>query len=94
MIAKGDTEMTPQLTESTLLAMRATDKASVHNLTKREIIVLSRLTPETTLEQIATSLYVTRNTVKTQLRNAYRKLGINTREQAIHWTHKTIGETK
>lgn len=86
--------MTPQLIEGTLLDIRATDRASVHNLTKREIVVLSRLTPEATLEQIAATLYVTRNTVKTQLRNAYRKLGINSREQAIRWTHKTIGDTK
>ena len=49
--------------------------------------------PNKTLKQTAAELYVTRNTVKTQLRSIYQKLGINTREQANQWAQKT-GETR
>ena len=36
-----------------------------------------------TVEAIASALYVSPNTVKTQLRNVYRKLGASSRSEAI-----------
>ena len=36
-----------------------------------------------TLSEIAVQLHVSRNTIKTQLRTAYRKLGAGTRVQAL-----------
>ncbi len=51
-------------------------------LTDRERVVLSRLDDQTTLRQIATELFVTRNTVKSQVRSVYRKLGVSTRAEA------------
>ena len=33
--------------------------------------------------QIAATLYISRNTVKTQLRSVYQKLGVTSRAQAI-----------
>ena len=56
---------------------------SVDRLTRRERVILSELDEETTLEQIATRLFVTRNTVKSQVRSVYRKLGVSTRADAV-----------
>jgi len=52
-------------------------------LTRREQVVLARLDEDVTLEQIARELYVTRNTVKSQVRSVYRKLGISSRAEAV-----------
>ena len=60
-------------------------RATTGSLTRRERVVLSNLTEEVTLEQIASKLYVTRNTVKSQVRSVYRKLGVSTRAEAVEW---------
>ncbi len=59
-------------------------------LTVREQVVLSNLSEEVTLEQIASKLFVTRNTVKSQVRSVYRKLGVSTRADAVAWA-RTAG---
>ena len=41
-------------------------------LTRRERVVLAELAEDVTLEEIATRLFVTRNTVKSQVRSVYR----------------------
>lgn len=56
----------------------------VPELTRREQVVLQGLMNlDETLEQIADSLFVTRNTVKSQVRSLYRKLGVTSREAAV-----------
>jgi LuxR family transcriptional regulator of spore coat protein len=55
----------------------------VPSLTRRERVILANHTEDATLEQIARRLYVTRNTVKTQVRSVYRKLGVSSRAEAI-----------
>lgn len=53
-------------------------------LTRREKVVLEGLmNSEETLEQIAETLFVTRNTVKSQVRSLYRKLGVSNRSAAV-----------
>ncbi|WP_250445931.1 LuxR C-terminal-related transcriptional regulator [Actinotalea sp. C106] len=52
-------------------------------LTERERVVLALLAEETTLEDIARSLYVSRNTVKSQVSSVYRKLGVASRAEAV-----------
>ncbi|MFI2704788.1 helix-turn-helix domain-containing protein [Cellulosimicrobium composti] len=59
--------------------------APIAPLTRRERVVLSNLSEDVTLEQIATKLFVTRNTVKSQVRSLYRKLGVSTRAEAVAW---------
>jgi LuxR family transcriptional regulator of spore coat protein len=54
-------------------------------LTQRERVVLAELGDDITLEEIARRLWVTRNTVKSQLRSAYRKIGVSTRADAVAW---------
>ncbi len=57
-------------------------------LTRREQVVLSNLSEDVTLEQIATKLFVTRNTVKSQVRSVYRKLGVSNRAEAVAWARR------
>jgi DNA-binding CsgD family transcriptional regulator len=68
-----------------------TDSPAVHTdvdpaaLTSRERIVLAELRQDVTLEEIARQLWVTRNTVKSQVRSIYRKIGVSTRAEAVAW---------
>ena len=57
-------------------------------LTRRERVVLSNLSEDVTLEQIATKLFVTRNTVKSQVRSVYRKIGVSSRAEAVAWARQ------
>lgn len=52
-------------------------------LTRRERVILAQLAEPLTLSEIASSLYVTRNTVKSQVRSIYLKLGVADRESAL-----------
>jgi len=54
-------------------------------LTTRERVVLAELAEDVTLEDIARKLFVSRNTVKTQVRSIYRKIGASTRADAAAW---------
>ena len=60
---------------------------SVPRLTKRELVVLSELTPTSTIADIARALVVSPNTVKTQLQSLYRKLEVSDRSSAIRAAH-------
>ena len=52
-------------------------------LTERELVVLRALADDTGLAQTAARLHVSHNTVKSQVRSAYRKLGVRTRADAV-----------
>ena len=56
---------------------------TAHGLTRRERVILAHLALPLTLSEIAASLYVTRNTVKSQVRSIYMKLGVADRESAL-----------
>lgn len=53
-------------------------------LSKQEMQVLQLLAADQTYEQIAAALMISVNTVRTHVRNVYRKLGANRRDQAIY----------
>ncbi|HEY8717154.1 LuxR C-terminal-related transcriptional regulator [Pengzhenrongella sp.] len=57
----------------------------IEPLTRRELVVLQNLSGDVTLEEIASKLFVTRNTIKSQVRSLYRKLGVSTRADAVAW---------
>jgi LuxR family transcriptional regulator, transcriptional regulator of spore coat protein len=57
------------------------------SLSRRELIVLSKLEQGLTLDEIAERLVVSRNTVKTQVRSLYRKLGVSNRAEAVAVLH-------
>ena len=52
-------------------------------LTKREIEILNRLSTGLPISQIATNLHISHNTIKTHLKNVYKKLGAESREDAV-----------
>jgi LuxR family maltose regulon positive regulatory protein len=60
-----------------------TPDAHTGDLTDRELAVLRRLTGDGSAREIAADLYVSHNTVKTQMRAIYRKLGVATRQDAV-----------
>ena len=57
-------------------------KMSGEQLTAREIEILKYLVSENSISVIGQSLHVSKNTMKTHLRNIYRKLGVNGRFEA------------
>jgi len=73
---------------STLELVRpATVIEAAEPLTRRELVVLEHLSEDVTLEEIAATLWVTRNTVKSQVRSLYRKIGVSTRADAVAWAY-------
>jgi ATP/maltotriose-dependent transcriptional regulator MalT len=52
-------------------------------LTKREIEILNRLSTGLPISQIASNLHISNNTIKTHLKNVYKKLGADGRESAV-----------
>jgi LuxR family maltose regulon positive regulatory protein len=57
-------------------------------LTEREVVVLRLLEAGLSLREIAAQLSVSHNTIKTQVRTTYRKLGAGTRAQALRQAAK------
>jgi len=55
---------------------------SGEQLTEREIEVLKYLVSENSIAEIGQSLHISKNTMKTHLRNIYRKLGVDGRGSA------------
>ncbi|PFG41471.1 regulatory LuxR family protein [Isoptericola jiangsuensis] len=74
--------------ERTMSAIELDRTYTNPGLTRREQVVLSNLSEDVTLEQIASRLFVTRNTVKSQVRSVYRKLGVSTRADAVAWAEE------
>jgi LuxR family transcriptional regulator, maltose regulon positive regulatory protein len=56
---------------------------SLEVLTTRELEVLVELPTMRTVDEIAQSMYVSVNTLKTHLRSVYRKLGVSSRRDAV-----------
>lgn len=57
----------------------------VHRLSRREEQVLALVGHGLTNREIGIELYVSVNSVKTYIRAAYRKVGVNRRSQAVSW---------
>jgi LuxR family maltose regulon positive regulatory protein len=64
------------------------DVAAPSELTARELDVLRLLGVALTQREIARTLYVSANTVKTHTRNLYAKLGASTRVEAVERAHQ------
>ncbi|NLB47573.1 MAG: hypothetical protein GX814_07550 [Microbacteriaceae bacterium] len=65
------------------LALQVDTSGVVVKLTERERVVLRSLTDGSSVEEIARRLHVSPNTVKSQRRSLYRKLGVRSRDEAI-----------
>jgi DNA-binding CsgD family transcriptional regulator len=57
-------------------------KFTGEQLTGREIEVLRYLVSENSISEIGQILHISKNTMKTHLRNIYKKLGVNGRGEA------------
>jgi len=57
-------------------------------LSERESEMLSFITRGLTNDEIARRAYLSINTVKTYIRTAYRKIGVETRAQAVAWGYQ------
>lgn len=59
------------------------------DLSNRERQVLRLIAFGHSNQEIATKLYIGLNTVKTYIRTAYRKIGIESRAQAVAWAYRS-----
>ena len=59
-------------------------------LTSRELEILKHLTTGSPLSAIAKQLHISQNTMKTHLRNVYRKLGVDGRHTAVDKARKLL----
>jgi LuxR family maltose regulon positive regulatory protein len=64
-------------------AARTRRQGQFEPLTDRELTILRMLPCPATLRELAASLFVAPNTLKTHLRSIYRKLGVESREEAV-----------
>lgn len=62
-------------------------------LTPRERQVLVLIAQGLTNEQIAQELHISVNTLKTHIRTAYQKIGVERRTQAVTWCFQHLPET-
>jgi LuxR family transcriptional regulator, maltose regulon positive regulatory protein len=69
--------------EQKLQARKPREGQLNEKLTERELAVLRLLGGELTVRQMAESLYVAPNTVRTQIKSIYRKLGVSSRGAAV-----------
>lgn len=56
-----------------------------HGLSAREAEMLTFIVRGLSNEEIARRAYLSVNTIKTYIRTAYRKIGVNSRSQAVAW---------
>jgi ATP/maltotriose-dependent transcriptional regulator MalT len=64
-------------------AARSRQDGLIEPLTDRELAILRLLPAPASLRELAATLFVTPNTLKTHLRAIYRKLGAESREEAV-----------
>jgi LuxR family maltose regulon positive regulatory protein len=77
-----DAGIFPELLERQEGKLRAR-RPQEEQLTERELDVLRLLGGESSVRQIAQSLYVAPSTVRTQVKSVYRKLGVSSRKEAV-----------
>jgi ATP/maltotriose-dependent transcriptional regulator MalT len=71
-------------------AMNSDTGALEEKLTTRELEILKHLTTGVPLSTIAKQLHISQNTMKTHLRNIYRKLGVDGRQTAVEKARKLL----
>jgi len=83
-VAAGQGVLSPEITSQVMRAAAAShsDHPAV-KLSKREIEVLAELARGSTTYEIATTLVISKNTVKTHIRRILKKLGVANRAEAV-----------
>lgn len=82
VVARGNTLLSPRMA---VKLIRFFDAMSVpaNPLTKREMDILQGLKSGNSYEEIATERFLSPHTVHTHIKNIYRKLHVNNREDAV-----------
>jgi DNA-binding NarL/FixJ family response regulator len=83
LVGKGKSILSPEVTRQVLKAVSIRGMQSESGLSQREMEVLKCLADGMTSAQIAASLYITENTVKTHVRHILEKLEASNRAEAV-----------
>lgn len=79
-VYEGGSPMSPSIARRIINSFRPT---SNFTLTKREIVILERLCDGENYKAIADSLFISGHTVRTHIKNIYKKLHVNSRGEAV-----------
>ena len=83
-VMKGNSIISPEMTEKVFASLRsARQSRSQTILSDREVEVLNFMAKGLSTRQIAVSLFISENTVKTHIRHILEKLDANNRAQAV-----------
>ena len=87
MLCRAADRGQPQRVHNLLADLKANDDipltGSLEPLSDREVDIAQQLFEDKTVNQIASDLYISSNTVKTHVRSIYRKLSANNRRDAV-----------
>jgi len=82
--------LSDQITSNRKRAKRFTSSPQLKNLTQRELDIITVLGTGMRNEEIADKLNISAHTVKAHLYNIYRKIGVNSRSQALLWASRNF----
>ncbi|MGB2078282.1 MAG: LuxR C-terminal-related transcriptional regulator, partial [Vibrio sp.] len=92
IILTGEFWFSRELSQKLIMAYRKNECPSIKvavNLTEREKQIMQLLSIGASNGQIASSLFVSENTVKTHLHNIFKKINVKNRLQALMWLRNT-----
>jgi len=82
-VASGQDWLSPRVANILVKAMRTYDDRPATKLTSRELEVLTLMSQGHKNDDIAEALVITPSTVKNHVRHIFRKLGVDTRVEAV-----------
>jgi DNA-binding NarL/FixJ family response regulator len=83
-VMKGNSILSPEMTEKVFASLRSARQSRRQTiLSDREVEVLNFMAKGISTRQMAVSLFISENTVKTHIRHILRKLDTNNRAQAV-----------
>jgi DNA-binding NarL/FixJ family response regulator len=83
-VMKGNSILSPEMTEKVFASLRSARQSRGQTiLSDREVEVLDFMAKGLSTRQIAVSLFISENTVKTHIRHILEKLDANNRAQAV-----------
>jgi DNA-binding NarL/FixJ family response regulator len=83
-VMQGNSVLSPEVTEKVFESLRRSQQGMGQTLlSSRELEVLGLMAKELSTRQIADTLYISENTVKTHIRHILEKLEVNNRSQAV-----------
>ena len=94
LLEEGGVPMSPSIALKTISLLKSSkiekessSKINTPALSSRELEVLSHLVDGKNYNDIASTLFISRNTVKKHIKNIYNKLHVSSKSQAIKMSH-------